>query len=318
MLIVSAAPFASAGETKATPDPVTGLIPTEQAIERLEQRIKQKPKDFLTLTMLGQLHVRRAHETGNLDAYKRARSAFEAALAAYPDYVPAMGELAAVQLSLHRFGEARELARKILAKDPASSAGISALGDAELALGNLEAAAKAFDQLLMDRTFGRGGRNWRGFGETMRRQFACYCAPRPKPKIGGRRLRIFPGTECARAKLSFRLGSLTKRRNNIVPRSSNGLRVILPPNTWRSCVARSENSTKRLRFTRNLWRRRPGRISSRRLATCMFSWANRTRRSRGSKRRALDILIRFNAARCIIFIISPPFLPTSAKSRRKR
>ena len=147
MLVVSAAPFASASETKATPDPVTGLIPTEQAIERLEQRVKQKPKDFLMLTMLGQLHVRRAHETGNLDAFKRAGLAFEAALAAYPDYLPAMGEWAGVQLSLHRFGEARELARKILAKDRTSSAGISALGDAELALGNLEAAAKAFDQL---------------------------------------------------------------------------------------------------------------------------------------------------------------------------
>lgn len=147
MLIVGAAPFASLAETAPTPDPVTGLIPTEQAIERLEQRIKQKPKDFLLRTMLGQLHVRRAQETGNLDAYKRAKAAFEAALAAFPDYVPAMGELAGVQMSLHRFSEARELARKTLAKDRASSAGVAALGDAELALGNFEAAAKAFDQL---------------------------------------------------------------------------------------------------------------------------------------------------------------------------
>src|SRR5438093_12368124 len=93
-LVISVAPIASLAETAPTPDPVTGLIPTGQAIERLEQRIKQKPKDFLLRTMLGQLHVRQAYETGNLDAYKRAALAFEAALVAYPDYVPAMAELA--------------------------------------------------------------------------------------------------------------------------------------------------------------------------------------------------------------------------------
>ena len=107
ILIVSALPFASLGETEATPDPVTGLIPTQQAIERLELRIKQKPKDFLTLMILGQLQVRQARETGNLDAYKRAGSAFEAALVAYPDYMPAMEKV--LPFSCHCIALARHV-----------------------------------------------------------------------------------------------------------------------------------------------------------------------------------------------------------------
>lgn len=121
--------------------------PTEQKIERLERRTKERPDDFIAFTMLGQEHIRHERETGDLSAYKRAASAFEVALAVFPEHAGALSGLASVRLALHSFSEGRELALKILRRDPANVDGLLLLGDAELALGNNEAAAKIFERM---------------------------------------------------------------------------------------------------------------------------------------------------------------------------
>ena len=59
--------------------------PTEQEIELLNRRVKERPHDFIALTMLGQAHLRRALESGDLATYQNAESAFQAARVEFPD-----------------------------------------------------------------------------------------------------------------------------------------------------------------------------------------------------------------------------------------
>jgi tetratricopeptide (TPR) repeat protein len=121
--------------------------PTQQQIELLTQRVKERPGDFIALTMLGQAHLRRARESGDFAAYKNADSAFQAARAEFPEYVGALGGLASVRMALHRFSEARELARHILQRDPRNSEGRLLLSDAQLALGESGEATRILQSL---------------------------------------------------------------------------------------------------------------------------------------------------------------------------
>jgi tetratricopeptide (TPR) repeat protein len=121
--------------------------PTQQQIERLKQRAQERPADFIALTMLGQAHLRSARESGDLAAYKEAASAFQAALTEFPEHIGALSGLASVRMALHRFSEARALAKHILQRDPRSSEGRLLLGDAQLALGEIGEATKIFRSL---------------------------------------------------------------------------------------------------------------------------------------------------------------------------
>ncbi len=121
--------------------------PGEEQIARLQARIKDQPRDFIALTRLGQLFIGTARKTGDLSVYAKAEDAFQDALAEFPDHAGALQGLGAVRMALHRFSEARDLATKILRHDAASVDGRLLLGDAELALGHLEPAAKIFEHL---------------------------------------------------------------------------------------------------------------------------------------------------------------------------
>lgn len=121
--------------------------PTEQEIELLNRRVKERPHDFIALTMLGQAHLRRAVESGDLATYQNAESAFQAARVEFPEYVGALGGLVSVRMALHRFSEARELAKHILQRDPRSSEGRLLLVDAQLAFGEIGEATRILHSL---------------------------------------------------------------------------------------------------------------------------------------------------------------------------
>jgi tetratricopeptide (TPR) repeat protein len=114
----------------------------ETEIARWERRVKEKPDDVIALAALGHARIRQARETGDLGAYRPAEVALQAALAEFPDDAGALAGLAAIRLALHRFSEARDLAKRILKRAPDNGEASLLLADAELALGNVEAAAK--------------------------------------------------------------------------------------------------------------------------------------------------------------------------------
>jgi tetratricopeptide (TPR) repeat protein len=114
----------------------------ETEIARWERRAKEKPDDVIALAALGHARIRQARETGDLGAYRPAEVALQAALAEFPEDASALAGLAAIRLALHRFSEARDLAEKILQRAPKNGEASLLLADAQLALGNIEAAAK--------------------------------------------------------------------------------------------------------------------------------------------------------------------------------
>ena len=109
-------------------------------------RFKAHPLDFVSATQWGVNEIALARTTGDLGAYLRAEAAFDAALGTFADNPAALGYKGGVLISLHRFTDARDLARGILAKHPNDPVALATLGDASLELGDLDAARLAFQR----------------------------------------------------------------------------------------------------------------------------------------------------------------------------
>jgi tetratricopeptide (TPR) repeat protein len=143
---VAAGSRAPAAENNAA---AAAVVATEKAIAQFERRVAENPQDYLSFTVLGQLHARRARETGDLDSYRRAEEAFRTALDAKKDHPGAMLGLAAAFASQHKFGEARRMARAIEEASPGSVDALAVLGDASVEIGNYADADAAFQDLAI-------------------------------------------------------------------------------------------------------------------------------------------------------------------------
>lgn len=121
--------------------------PLQLQIARIEQRVVDKPADFIAQTKLGELRALEARQTGDLRLLAKAESAFQNALTEFPEHSAALAGLAGVRIALHRFAEAEELARKILAIDSSNEDGKLLLLDAQLARGKTNAAERMASEL---------------------------------------------------------------------------------------------------------------------------------------------------------------------------
>ena len=81
--------------------------------------------------------------------YVAADEALDSALTANPDYRLARSYRGAVLVALHEFDEARSTARAVLAINAADPAALATLGDAALALGDMDEARGAYQQLSL-------------------------------------------------------------------------------------------------------------------------------------------------------------------------
>ena len=123
------------------------VVGTDKAIRLFEDRVRERPADYLSYTILGQLHARRARETGDFDAYTRAEDAFRKALDARKDHQPASLGLAAALASQHKFADALGVAGAVRKANPGSVDALAVVGDAFVEVGNYADAAAAFDEL---------------------------------------------------------------------------------------------------------------------------------------------------------------------------
>jgi tetratricopeptide (TPR) repeat protein len=129
-----------------SPFTLTGLD-TDKGIRQFETRVKEDPRDFLSLTILGQLYARKGRDGGDLTWLRRAEEAFRHALRLKPDHTPASAQLAAVYVSQHRFAEGLELARQVYAQSPNSLDALATLADAYLETGRYQEADDAIATL---------------------------------------------------------------------------------------------------------------------------------------------------------------------------
>ena len=121
----------------------------DRAVDFLEARFKSDPQDFIAANRLFDALLRRSRWTGRLDDLRRASEVAEASSKAAPaDFNPG-GLAAKAQCALagHRFDEARNVARQLESLMPGKPLPWQILGDASLEIGDLDEAAKAFDQL---------------------------------------------------------------------------------------------------------------------------------------------------------------------------
>src|SRR5579863_850381 len=92
-------------EEKEPYAPYKQLLPTDKVIEQYQERLKRNPKDLQACTMLAQLYIRRARETGDFAGYDRAGAAARKALALNKNDFSAQANLAVVLCAQHKFAE---------------------------------------------------------------------------------------------------------------------------------------------------------------------------------------------------------------------
>jgi tetratricopeptide (TPR) repeat protein len=136
-------------KTAAVPfSPYAYLMSTDQAINFFQERVSRDPRDCTNQTMLAELYIRKARETGHFASYERAEAAIDRALKLDPTHVPAQVDRAILLSAKHRFAEALELAQQIYQQNPGESGILLLVGDAHLEMGNYQEAEKAYEELM--------------------------------------------------------------------------------------------------------------------------------------------------------------------------
>jgi hypothetical protein len=136
--------IAAPGGTVLTFD---GLEQIDHAIGIWTGNLNRETRDFFASDNLGLLYEARARLTGDVQDYDRARQAMEHTLAIVPADNTARVVHARVLASLHDFPAALAEAQAIVRADPTQLAALGTLGDAELELGDVAAAAASYAAL---------------------------------------------------------------------------------------------------------------------------------------------------------------------------
>ena len=113
-----------------------------------ESRAARDPQGAIDRARLATLYVQRARETGDDGDYRRAESLARAALSLRSARnEQAFATLAATLLAQHRFVEARDVARALVARSPEVPAFQALLGETCLEVGDHDGARAAFDAI---------------------------------------------------------------------------------------------------------------------------------------------------------------------------
>ena len=128
-------------------DALASIPPVNDAIKSFQDRIRRNPKDAVSYTILGDLYIRQARETGDVSSYQRAEAALSQALDLLPGYAPAGALLASAHYAQHNFDQALELAERVYESNPKTTSAQVIIGDAYLSLGNYEQAETIYQEL---------------------------------------------------------------------------------------------------------------------------------------------------------------------------
>ena len=127
--------------------PALHMKTTDELIEFWKARVARDPRDFISLTYLGESYIRQGRETGDVSAYARAEAALRKSLEINSQYEPTLAYLGAALFVKHDFNGALELAERVYAADPNALQALATLGDAQLELGRYAEAETAYRHL---------------------------------------------------------------------------------------------------------------------------------------------------------------------------
>jgi len=117
-------------------------------IRFFQERIEENPGDVAGLTILGQLYLRQARETGDIATYVRAEAVLLRALKIEPNYSTANTSLASARYATHDFVGALDLAVELYEPSPSKTELLAIIADAHLSLGHYERAAAIYQELF--------------------------------------------------------------------------------------------------------------------------------------------------------------------------
>src|SRR5436190_2221369 len=143
---VSIAP--AAGLPGAPPTTADGI---RRRIAETESRVREQPGDIGAAVLLADALLRRARATNDSRPAGRAREVLNAVLREHPAQYDALRMLGAIDLSLHRFGDALDVARRARDFRPEDAWNYGVMGDALIELGEYEQAFEAFDVMASKR-----------------------------------------------------------------------------------------------------------------------------------------------------------------------
>jgi tetratricopeptide (TPR) repeat protein len=128
--------------------PIAGDGPTDLAIREAQAAVRRTPGRGRPLLRLAQLFVRKARESSDPGFYQQADDAVARALRLDPNDLAALQIRGLVLMQDHRFGEARDLATRAIARDPEQPIFYGLLGDAEMEVGRYAAAEAAYQRMI--------------------------------------------------------------------------------------------------------------------------------------------------------------------------
>jgi tetratricopeptide (TPR) repeat protein len=127
----------------------SGIAETDAALlPRLQEQVRESPRDARGLALLGLAYQQRARDTGDPTYYTKSAGVLTRALRYAPNNLVATTGLGALALSRHRFREALVLGRRAVALSPTTARGYGVLGDAQLELGRYPRAFATFDRMV--------------------------------------------------------------------------------------------------------------------------------------------------------------------------
>ncbi|HEY6562286.1 MAG TPA: tetratricopeptide repeat protein [Polyangiaceae bacterium] len=148
--VVPSAPVETPGDRtrRLALAPVAGAAEIDAQIRGAAHAAQKLPRKSELWVALGQLWIRKARETSDPGYFINARACADVALELEPDNRLALDLHALVLLNDHEFADARAVAQRILSRDPDAATAWGTLSDAELELGDVNAAADAAQKML--------------------------------------------------------------------------------------------------------------------------------------------------------------------------
>jgi len=138
-----------------TPEQILAAIPqpegssdTDRALAAMLGKVRTKPHDPVAWVNLGDTLAQLLRDTADEKYYDHAESAYQSALRLDPRGATAMVGMAWVTGGRHDFNRGREWATRALAIDPGSAEACGILGDADLELGEYDAAFGHYQKMM--------------------------------------------------------------------------------------------------------------------------------------------------------------------------
>jgi tetratricopeptide (TPR) repeat protein len=141
-------PHAMSPGVGAPGGPATTVDGLRGRVSEMEARLRDRPADIEAAILLADALLRQARATTDVRPAGRAATVLETMLRSSPGTYDGLRLLGAIDLSLHRFEAALEVGRRARDMRPDDAWNYGVIGDAQIELGDYDAAFGAFDRMM--------------------------------------------------------------------------------------------------------------------------------------------------------------------------